>query len=239
MKYSIIIPTLNEAKLLPNILLPLTDEKLKGKFDYEIILSDGGSTDGTLEVARTCVDVIVKSEGEDNIAKGRNRGASKAQGEVLIFLNADVQFNPQKLFEFVENNFRKSNFVAMTCSVKTYENERTLSDKLFMGFYNTYFHFLNIIGVGMGRGECQIIRKEIFEQVGGYNEKLAAGEDFELFKKARKKGKILFTHKIVVCESPRRFRKYGHLKIFLTWTLNGLFVILKNKSLSKKWEEVR
>ncbi len=55
MKYSIIIPTLNEAKLLPNLLLPLSEESLKEKYDYEIILSDGGSVDGTVEVARNCV----------------------------------------------------------------------------------------------------------------------------------------------------------------------------------------
>ena len=239
MRYSIIIPTLNEAKLMPNLLLPLAEESLKEKYDYEIILSDGGSIDGTVEVARNFVDIVVTADGKENIAKGRNKGAAKAKGEILVFLNGDVEFNAEKLFEFIERNFRNSDYVGMTCSVNIHEKERTFADKLFMGFYNTYFHFLNIIGLGMGRGECQIVRKNLFDELGGYNENLAAGEDFEFFKRLRRKGKILFTHKIVICESPRRFRKYGHLKIFLTWTLNGLFVILKNKSLSKNWEEVR
>ncbi len=181
----------------------------------------------------------IASKEKENIAKGRNKGAAVAEGEILIFINGDVEVDPENLFENIEKKFLNSNYAGMTCSVNIHENIRILSDKIFMAFYNTYFHFLNIIGVGMGRGECQIVWKKYFDELGGYNENLAAGEDFDFFRRLRRKGKILFTHKVIVTESPRRFRKYGHFKVFLTWTLNGLFVLLKNKSLSKDWEEVR
>ncbi len=239
MKYSVIIPTLNEVRLLPNLLEPLSTESLKDKFEYEIILADGGSTDGTLEIARHCADEILVAEEKENIAAGRNRGAKVAKGEVLVFLNADVTLDVKAFFEYLESNFFNRDYLGMTCAVKIDPREETLADKIFLGFYNLYFHFLNIIGVGMGRGECLVVRKEVFEKLGGFNENLAAGEDFDLFRRVRKKGKILFARSVTVFESPRRFRKFGHVKIFLTWTLNGLFVILKNKSLSKKWEEVR
>ena len=91
----------------------------------------------------------------------------------------------------------------------------------------------------MGRGECQIVPKNLFDRIGGYNNSLVAGEDFDLFKRIRKKGKILFDKSLVIYESPRRYRKYGHTKIFFSWLLNAVSVIFKNKSASKEWEEVR
>ena len=91
----------------------------------------------------------------------------------------------------------------------------------------------------MGRGECQIIRREIFEKMNGFNEKLAAGEDFESFTRIKKHGKILYTNKINVYESPRRFRKFGYSNVTWSWMKNSVSVIVKNKSISKVWEQVK
>lgn len=56
---SVIIPTLNEEKLLPNLLDQLNDQKLKETFHYEIIISDGGSKDRTIEIAKQYTDKVV------------------------------------------------------------------------------------------------------------------------------------------------------------------------------------
>ncbi len=135
--------------------------------------------------------------------------------------------------------FRKSDFAAMTCKVEIHPDISTLSDKIFLGFYNYYFHFLNIIGVGMGRGEIHIIKRNIFKQVNGYNEKLAAGEDFDLFKRIRKIGKIYFCNEVTIYESPRRYREHGHFSVFFKWLLNSIYVVIFKRSLSKEWEQVR
>jgi predicted glycosyltransferase involved in capsule biosynthesis len=127
----------------------------------------------------------------------------------------------------------------MACNVKVFPEEEIFADKIFHTFYNTYFRILNNMGVGMGRGECQVIRKDVFNKLCGYNEKLAAGEDFDLFKKIRKYGKILFATEICVYESPRRFRKFGYRGVTFSWMKNSLSVIFRNKSLSKEWEQVR
>jgi GT2 family glycosyltransferase len=127
----------------------------------------------------------------------------------------------------------------MTCSVKVFPWEQKLSDQIFHCVYNNYFHILNKIGIGMGRGECQIIRKDIFENINGYNEDLAAGEDFDLFRRIKKTGNILFAKKIHVYESPRRYRKFGYKTVTFAWMKNGFSVILKNKSVNKEWEQVR
>lgn len=242
MRYSIIIPTLNEEKLLADLLRQLTDPVLKRKYEYEIIISDGGSTDSTVSIARKYADkILLHNDGEkQNISQGRNAGISAATGEILIFFNGDVTIDdPEKLMDCVEMEFKNSEYLAMTTSVKIFPDEEILSDKIFLGFYNLYFHFLNLIGVGMGRGECHIIKKNVLDKVGHYSEKLIAAEDFDLYKRIRKHGKILFKRNIIIYESPRRYRKHGHPYIFFSWLLNSAALIFRNTSASKEWEQVR
>ena len=242
MKYSIIIPTFNEEKLLPNLLKQLTNPELRKNFNYEIILSDAHSTDKTIEIASKLVDKIIENNSgrKQNIAIGRNEGAKAATGDILIFLNADITINnPINFFSIIKNKFENSQFVAMTCKVDVEPSEEKLSDKIFHIFNNNYFHLLNLMGVGMARGECQIIRKEIFWKAGANQEQLAAGEDFDLFMRIRKLGKVLFVNEVTIYESPRRYRKYGYWNISCSWFKNSVSVVLKNKSLDQEWEQVR
>ncbi len=241
-QFSFIIPTLNEEKLLPTLLKQLTGPDLKSEYNYEIIISDGGSKDSTVKIAEEFADVVITHNNppKQNIAQGRNIGAQKAHGEILIFLNGDVRIKDPKLFlKIINEKFYKSKFLAMTCKVEVFPEESKLIDKLFQSFYNYYFHFLNLAGLGMGRGECHVIPAEVFHDSGGYNTELAAGEDFELYKRLRRKGKILFERKLTVYESPRRYRKLGHFRILFTWLINSIYVFFMNKSLSKNWDEVR
>ena len=242
MKYSIIIPTLNEEKLLPQLLEQLTVEIPLSKSEYEIIISDGGSKDETEQIAKRfgCSFINHQSPVKENISAGRNKGGLRAQGEWLIFLNADVRLaNVQNFFKFLEDKVYSSSLLAIGGHVKVFPEEEIFSDRLFHGFYYYYFHLLNFLGMGTGRGECQIIKKNVFLQLNGYDENLAAGEDFDLFKRIKKIGKILLTDDILVYESPRRFRRFGYLNVSFMWLKNSVSIVLMKKSISREWEEVR
>lgn len=242
MKYSIIIPTLNEEKLLFNLLEYLTKERTEKNLDFEIIVSDGASTDKTQEVALNFCDKLIvhDSDARQTIAEGRNKGAENASGDIFIFVNGDVKMiNLDYFLKIIDEDLSTNKFIAWTCKVNVDPDDRTFFDTIFLGFYNWYFHLLNTMGVGMGRGECHVMYRDNFIRFGGYDDSIVAGEDFEFYKRLRKQGKIKFSTKYTIFESPRRYRKLGHLKILLTWLLNSIFVLLTKKSLSQKWEEVR
>ncbi len=240
LKYSIIIPTLNEEKLLPGLLGSLCKPVLKSKFDYEVIVSDGGSTDRTLEIARQHCDKVVRYEKGEvrSISACRSKGAKSASGENLLFINADVTFDVERLLTTAEMKFASDGYVAMTCPIKCVPEQEKLSDKCFSAVCNVYYYFSNLAGLGMARGEFQVIRRKVYENVGGYREELITGEDFDLFTRIRKHGRILFTWAVTVYESPRRYRAWGYRRTISAWLLSSL-PLIKLKRFYKNWEAIR
>lgn len=239
---SIIIPTLNEEKLIQQTLAQFSPA-VKSKYNLEVIVSDGGSKDNTLAaIDKSIADKIVTAvPGEkQNIPQGRNAGAKAATGKFYYFFNADTLIKDVDIFfkESIEA-FKNERNLALTCRVHVFPGDVRLSDKMFHGFYNNYVRLLNKLGMGMGRGECHMIRSEIFQKANGYNEELAAGEDYDLYRRIKKGGLIGFLNKVTIYESPRRYRKYGYRRVFLDWTKNSLSVLFKNKSVSEEWEAVR
>jgi len=241
---SVIIPVYQEEKILDKVLSKY--EIIKKKYPVEIIVSDGGSKDKTVEIAKKWADKVVEHSEtrKQTISEGRNKGAEVAEGEVLVFINGDTY--PKDLdtfFKFILDWTLKKNkykiYDALTCWVSIEPNVIKFKDKIFYAIHNRYIKILNIIGIGMGRGECQIIRKNLFFKVSGYDITLAAGEDFDLFRRVRKISKIGFINDLVVYESPRRFRKYGYMKVILSWLLNSIYVMIYGKSSSDDWEPVR
>lgn len=238
---SVIIPTLNEEKLIANTIGQFNDD-LKAKYDVEVIVSDGGSTDKTLTIIEGKVDKIVihNKDYKQNISEGRNMGFKSSTGNVLIFFNADTCVKDIDLFFKNIIEYLKDDYVsALAFPVKVFPHEELLRDKVFHYIYNYYVLLLNYLFMGMGRGECHVIKRKAFESVKGYNEKLGAGEDFELYTKLHKIGKIRFCRDLVVYESPRRYRKFGYLYVLFDWAKNSVWITLFKKSVSKEWKPIR
>ncbi|MDB4951068.1 MAG: glycosyl transferase [Gemmatimonadetes bacterium] len=83
---SIIVPTLNEADGIANTLAALAPLRARG---VEVVVSDGGSTDGTAQIAAPLADRVVHAE--RGRASQQNAGAAAAAGGVLLFLHADTR----------------------------------------------------------------------------------------------------------------------------------------------------
>lgn len=238
---SVIIPTLSEKRLIEQALRQF-DEDIRRKYNLEIIVSDGGSDDGTVQIAKELADqvVIYNGEARQTIAGGRNNGAVKAQGDLLFFLNADTLIDdPDGFFAGINKVMSDADVLALTCYVRVYPEEEKLSDKVFHGVCNRFFDVVNTVGIGMGRGECHVIRRSVFEEVGKYNSTLVAGEDFDLYSRIRRKGKITFMRDRYVFESPRRYRRYGYHRVAFDWFRNAISVKLLKRSVIDEWTPIR
>lgn len=241
--FSIIIPAYNEEKLIANLLNELL--RFKNQFNFEVIVSDGGSIDETLSILNKFGVEIVHnlSDKRQTIGEGRNLGAERAKGKVLAFINADTMPKDTLVFLNKINDFANSKIYksssALAGKVEPFQEDKSFKDICFYAFFNNYFKLLNVIGLGMGRGECQIVKKDVFISVGGYNSKIAAGEDFDLFRRIAQNNKVTFADDIIVLESPRRFRQKGYFNTILKWFLNGITVMFTGKSYSKEWEPIR
>src|SRR5947208_16586813 len=93
MQFSVIIPVLNEASLIRSFLQHLR-ERAAGA---EIIVADGGSCDGTVDLATGFCDQLVRSE--PNRAMQMNAGARAARGDVLWFVHVDAEVRQGSLAE--------------------------------------------------------------------------------------------------------------------------------------------
>ena len=232
---SIIIPTLNEEKCLEKSLKQFV--ALKRKLPIEIIVSDGGSNDNTLNIAKKYADkiYIYKGKKRQTIASGRNQGVKMSKGEILFITDADVII-PNKIdfFKTIINTFENQSVVAATALLQIYPKEETFFDKVFHKLLNKINKILNI-----AKGECQIIRRKSMNKVGGYNENIAVGEDPNLFLRLKKVGKIVFLEKHKVYHSPRRFRNLGYPKVIFNYVKEIIPVVFFKRSIMKEWPESR
>ncbi len=237
---SFIIPTLNESKAIENTL-----KCLKGySGESEIIVSDGGSTDGTIDIARRYADqvVVYKGEKRQNIAGGRNAGAKVAKGDFLVFLDADVTiFDIDTFFKRAFLNFEKrKKLVALTVGYKILPANETLADKIIFKILSLNFVlFNNYLHVGVSGGEFQMIKREPFEFLHGFDERLVAAEDGDMFSRLGKVGRTRCDISLSIYHSGRREHAIGWPRLIMEWNMNYIMVQLFRRSVSKEWKQVR
>lgn len=217
MELSIIIPTLNEEKLLPFLLERIKSENL----DLEIIVADAGSSDKTQRIAEDYGARVVSG---GLPAEGRNSGAKFASGEILFFLDADVFFQRGSLKKILQE-FKERKYVCASFGIYPQEKNFFINKITMNMFYNFPQRALRKI---MPLGAMGIIvKKEIFEKVGGFDESVKLAEDHHFVKRASKLGRygILKSSKIYM--PLRRFRQDGYIKTFLKYAVCCLLLYTK------------
>ena len=186
----------------------------------DIIVVDNNSDDGTAAVA-SGMGVTVVLEGEQGIARARNTGARVADGDVLVFVDADVIVPPELLHEI---HAAMSDPACVGGAVDAVYRPKRLSMRIYLRAWRLLARL-----TGMAQGATQFCRRDVFEEVGGYDEGAWIGEDVDFYWSLRKfararNGTVRFLRHTRVRPSSRRFDKWPVWKT-LVWT-NPLFIAL-------------
>jgi glycosyltransferase involved in cell wall biosynthesis len=239
---SIVIPTYYEEKII-EFTLQLLKSQLT--IPHEIIVSDGGSKDRTVEAAGKYADkVVVFARAErQTIAQGRNEGARAARGEFLVFLDADcVIRDPDSFFKAALADFeRMDNLVALTALLRVLPENETFLDRIIASVINAVVLFKNnVLHKGeVPGGEFQMFRKEVFDKIGGYNEQLVTREDRDIFFRLSRIGRTLCDPRLTVFHTGRRAHIVGWGRLIGQFLVNTLSFHVRGKVRSKEWTPVR
>jgi rSAM/selenodomain-associated transferase 2 len=192
-KISIIIPTYNEAENIAALVTYL--KTLNGSEQAEIIVSDGGSTDNTLELAKEAGAKAFFSPTKGRAAQ-MNYGVSKASGYIYYFVHADTKPCSSSL-----EDIQQAIFETFDCgSFRTQFDSKSFMLKI--NAWCTRFNYLFF----RGGDQSIFITKELFEKVNGFDEQFYIMEDYNFLEKIWKAGKFKLIPKSTLVSA----RKYDN-----------------------------
>lgn len=169
---SFIIPTYNRARTINDAIDCVVTQTAS---DWELILVDDGSVDNTREVVSPYLeDSRIKYVYQQNqgVAVARNHGAEKARGEYLIFLDSDDSIEPNLLELLEKNNYSEYDVIFWQIK-KLINGEPKVVGPINMGHLYRNMHVQFLAG-----SVCY--KKDLFMKVGGYDQKMTFGENYEL-----------------------------------------------------------
>lgn len=177
---SVIIPVYNGEKTIRETV----DSVFKQTFsDFELIVINDGSKDGTLEILASVEDSRLKvfSYLNAGASVSRNRGFSHSEGDFIAFLDADDLWTPDKLeaqWKALQENpdaavaYSWSDFVDESGKFLRQGSHSTVSGNVYEKLLLADF---------LDNGSNPLIRRQAFMEVGGFDESLAAGQDWDLY----------------------------------------------------------
>lgn len=196
---SVIIPVLNEKAILRELFDYLKNNSTP-KNTEEIIVVDGGSTDGTVELVEG-MDRVILVKSEKGRARQMNAGAGVAKGEMLYFLHAD-SFPPEKFDEKMLASKAEAG-----CFRLKFDHPHSIWLRI-APWFTQFSSFLF-----RGGDQSLFIRAETFHKMGGFDDRYVVYEDIEFIRRIRKHYRFEILHDYVTT-SARRFRENGTARLY-------------------------
>lgn len=164
---SVIIVNHNGKKYLQECVGSLRESSFK---DFEIILVDNGSSDGSVAFLKEAYPEVKLLELGKNLGLSiaSNRGVELAKGKYLFFFNNDTVADRELLAELVRNMESDSSIGICGCKTLTYDGANEINCGVEM----------DVLGYPYGKGRpfyvdaAIFVRKEVFNQIGGFDEKM-------------------------------------------------------------------
>lgn len=200
-KISAVITTWNRSKMLNRAIQSVLAQTFS---DFELLILDNSSTDDTALVARSFRDPRIRyiKHPPVNIAGARNIGLHESAGEYLAFLDDDDEWLPEKLADelsvFEKDATRKIGFV-----YGAYIHVDEATGKTFETIYpkhrgDVYAYAVSHEDTFTGAASNPMLRKSAVVEVGGYDERVTTGEDYEMFLRLAKRYEFDYVSKPVL-----------------------------------------
>jgi len=234
LKFSIVIPCLNEEKYIGNCI----DSILNQSYDtslIEIIVVDGGSTDKTPEILSDYLKKIsglkIFHNSEKVTPRALNIGIKNATGEVVVILGAHTRIDPE--FISLNNKFLTERNIKVSGGTQINE-KKTFRQKL-IGIVMGLPFGISSASYRWSKKEQFVdtvvyaaYKKEIFEEIGYFEEKFSISEDAEINWRIRQKGyKIFYSPQIKTYYYPRT-QIIGFLKQLFRYGILRVNVVKKH-----------
>lgn len=209
---SVIIPTLDEAARLPGLLADLARQKVA----HEVIVVDGGSRDGTVDLARASGATVLRTR------RGRGQqlaaGAAAAQGDVFLFLHADCRFPTGGLAHIGEALANDTRIVGGNFRLLFDGNDR------FSLWLNDFYAWIRDRGLYYGDSGI-FVRRSIYHRIGGIKP-IALMEDYDFVRRLEPVGRTHCIDYPPLITSSRRFAGRHPAAIVAGWlAIHALYSI--------------
>lgn len=208
MNLSIVIPAFNEEKLLGATLRSV--QRAAGAFTargftWELLVCDNNSTDRTAAIAHEAGAQVV-FEPVNQIARARNTGARAAQGDWLLFIDADSQPS-RELFADVAELLQDRSVLAAGVTVRF--DWAAWRIRFWCGLWNGISRCLRWMA-----GSFILCETAAFRQLGGFDERLFVAEELDLSRRLKQlaraqRRRIVILHRHPLVTSARKARLYS------------------------------
>ncbi len=233
---SIVIPTLNEEGFIGDLL----QEILNQEMNYEIIVSDSGSTDRTQEIVREFAALYPQKTIRfipapiKGVSIARNNGAAHARADYIAFLDADTRIPPN----FLRNAYleiKRRNLDGAGCHLKP--NSQKLLDKA--AFFLHHHCILNPLQYTKRPGSAGagiIVKRSIHQAINGFDIHLPTCEELDYIKKISETGKFRMLNSTSIIFNTRRFDEEGRARVWFKYAIWGSCYLLNIKGVKFEYE---
>jgi glycosyltransferase involved in cell wall biosynthesis len=203
MQFSVIIPTYNEEKYIEQCLRSIHCQNVD-RSEFEIIVSDGASSDKTCMIAEKLADRIVVNK-KRGASVQRNYGAQQAQGEIFVFIDADTTLDSNFLAALKEQFIDKK--VAAVSGI-AFPADGKLPQRFVYRATYILMQVLHTMNLSLFPAMCVAYRKQAFKEAGGFREDFTTLEDLDLSKRVSKLGGTKIATRAQAFSSTRRIHKH-------------------------------
>ncbi len=195
---SVIIPNYNYEKFIAQTIESVLSQTHK---ELEILVIDDESKDNSIEVLESFGDKItVIRQKNAGVSAARNNGIQKSNGEFIAFLDADDLWKPAKIEKQLEKFEEDETIGLVHCSVELIDlNNEVIGENREGMEGDVAEEFLKFQkGVVIGAGSTGLVRRKVFDEIGGFDLRLSTAADWDFSYRLATKYKIGFVREPLV-----------------------------------------